>query len=72
MPRLELMACLIAARLMTMVISELNINVKSIQAWSDSKVAIYWINGRGKSYKQFVHNRVVEIRIDFLRTAGII
>ena len=44
------------------VISELNISVSVIKAYNDSKVAICWINGINRTYKQFVENHVTEIR----------
>ena len=30
--------------------------------FTDSKVALFWVQGESKEWKQFVHNRVTEIR----------
>ena len=35
--------------------------VSSVHCWSDSTVALYWINGKG-DYRQFVANRVAKIQ----------
>ena len=63
-PRLELLSCLLLARLITHVRSALAtvIEICSSQCFTDSMVALYWIKGEDKEWKQFVHNRVSEIR----------
>lgn len=63
-PRLELLATLLLARLMSSITQSLesNIALKPPMCWTDSKVALYWIRGINKSWKSFVQNRVNEIR----------
>lgn len=63
-PRLELLSALLLARLISTVqrALEQEISVDNITCYSDSKVALFWITGVGKDWKQFVHNRVTEIR----------
>lgn len=63
-PRLELLAALLLAKLSTNVIKALSpeITLGEPTCYTDSKVALYWIKGRNKERKQFVDNRVVEIR----------
>ena len=63
-PRLELLSSLLLARLMAQVIVALQtvVKVQLGSCFTDSKVALYWIQGEGKEWKQFVHNRVTEIR----------
>jgi hypothetical protein len=64
-PRLiELLSALILARLITHVKEALKgyIDISSIRCWSDSEVALYWICGETREWKQFVQTRVLEIR----------
>jgi len=63
-PRLELLSCLLLAKLMANVKVALEkvINIQLGMCFTDSKVALYWVQGVTKEWKQFVHNRVVEIR----------
>ena len=63
-PRLELLSCLVSARLTNKVRSALEevIKIDEVVYWSDSSVAIHWIRSNHKEYKQFVENRVQEIR----------
>ena len=63
-PRLELLSALILARLMTVVKNALchSVPIDSIHCWTDSQVALYWIVGVNHDWKQFVQNRVQEIR----------
>ena len=63
-PRLELLSALLLARLMTSVSTSLESEVKlgPPRCYSDSKVALFWIQGVDKDWKPFVRNRVLEIR----------
>ena len=63
-PRLELLSALILARLISHIRSVLEefITISHVTCWSDSEVALYWIHGEDREWKQFVHNRVCEIR----------
>ena len=63
-PRLELLSCLLLARLMSHIFEAIHstVDVKVGSCFTDSKVALYWIQGEDKHWKQFVHNRAVEIR----------
>ena len=61
-PRLELVAAHMATNLVTNVGRAIGrYKVIAIHCWSDSTVALYWINGQGE-YRQFVSNRVRKIR----------
>ena len=62
-PRLELLSCLILARLVKNVQEALKDQIKLDDpvCWSDSKVALFWITNSNKEWKQFVQNRVNEI-----------
>ncbi|GFY52825.1 putative RNA-directed DNA polymerase from transposon X-element [Trichonephila inaurata madagascariensis] len=59
-PRLELMACYIDARLVHAVFSTLDLPDLKIVAWSDSMVALWWLKNHG-DWSVFVANRVNEI-----------
>ena len=63
-PRLELLAALLLARLLSCVESALmeEIPLKPPICHTDLKVALYWIKGVDKEWKQFIENRVMEIR----------
>ena len=63
-PRLELLSCLLLAKLISHVLEALAtvIDVQIGSCFTDSKVALYWIKGQGKQWKQFVQNRVTDIR----------
>lgn len=63
-PRLELLSALLLAKLMTSVSSSLDSQLTLSQptCYTDSRIALYWILGSDKEWKQFVQNRVSEIR----------
>lgn len=59
-PRLELLACCIGARLASTVMNGLKMK-SSVFYWSDSTTALCWIKGN-ETWATFVQNRVMEIR----------
>ncbi|GFS82559.1 uncharacterized protein TNCV_2469991 [Trichonephila clavipes] len=60
MPRLELLACCVGARLANSIRNSLDIPDLKITYWSDSTVALHWIKNNGK-WSIFVSNRIKEI-----------
>ena len=63
LPRLELLGCVLAARLVTFVRRALRLlECTSIHIWSDSMVALGWIKGTARRWKQFVANCVIQIQ----------
>lgn len=60
-PRLELLACTIAARLARSVVEALSPLEYEMWFWSDSTTALWWIKEEGQ-WEVFVRNRVKEIR----------
>ena len=62
-PRLELLSALLLARLVNTARSALEheINLGDPICYTNSKVALCWILGVDKDWKQFVQNRVLEI-----------
>ena len=63
-PRLELLSALLLSRLMVSITRSLEsiLTLSEPTCYTDSKVALYWILGTSKEWKQFVQNRVTEIR----------
>ena len=59
LPQLELMAAVVGARLASYLRNQLKIT-RTIY-WSDSQIVIHWLSST-KELKQFVKNRVIEIR----------
>ena len=41
---------------------EVEVEIGSVMLWSDSEIALYWIRGLRKEWKQWVENRVAKIR----------
>ena len=63
LPRLELLGCLMAARLVQFVRRALRLPADTpYTCWSDSMIALGWIRGSPQRWKQFVANRVTEIQ----------
>ncbi|GFY33674.1 integrase catalytic domain-containing protein [Trichonephila clavipes] len=63
LPRLELMGALLAARLAKEVSRVLNEKISTTNYfWTDSTIALSWIQGPSNRWKVFVANRVKEIR----------
>lgn len=62
-PRLELTACLLSARLAKTIKEELKLDEKvNVWFWTDSEIALHWIKGAATKFKQFVANRINEIQ----------
>ena len=59
LPQLELMAAVVGARLASYLRNQLKIT-RTVY-WSDSQIVIHWLSST-KELKQFVKNRVIEIR----------
>lgn len=62
LPRLELLACLLGARLFDYVKKTTRIAHLQVQFWTDSEIALCWIAGDAARWQQFVRNRVTEIQ----------
>ena len=59
LPRLELMAAVLSARLYVFIST--SISTTNVLFWSDSQIVLSWITSK-KTLKPFVSNRVSEIR----------
>ncbi|XP_059350990.1 uncharacterized protein LOC132087916 [Daphnia carinata] len=60
-PRLELLSNLLAVRLGEYIERSLGRSFEKT-LWTDSAIAYWWMKGESGRWKQFVHNRVTEIR----------
>lgn len=60
-PKLELRACLLLATLYNKVNDALKQEIPKKYLWSDSRVALAWINSKSDKLTTFVKNRVTEI-----------
>ena len=61
-PRLELQAAVLAARLVTIVLRETGVKIEKITLWSDSQTVLAWIRSEQGRFNTFVNNRTTEIR----------
>ena len=59
-PRLELMAALVATRLTTFVLKAIPLHNPQTFMWSDSQIVLHWIKNQ-KPLPAFVHHRITEI-----------
>ncbi|XP_062538393.1 uncharacterized protein LOC134206681 [Armigeres subalbatus] len=61
-PRKELCAALLLARLIDKVTSTINIRFQQIALWSDSQIVLAWLQKHPSQLEIFVRNRTAEIR----------
>ena len=61
-PRLELTAALMLAKLMKYVQETLQLNIATIHLWTDSQVTLTWIKSHASRWKDYVRNRVSQIQ----------
>ena len=61
-PRLELQAATIAARVQSMIVREIDLNISSTFFWTDSQLTLQYIRNESCRFKTYVANRVCEIR----------
>ncbi|CAK9799185.1 hypothetical protein ANTPLA_LOCUS1922 [Anthophora plagiata] len=62
LPRLELCAALLLARLYTATKLSLHFEINQVYLWSDSTITLHWINTEPYLLKTFVANRISEIQ----------
>nr|XP_047129387.1 uncharacterized protein LOC124809364 [Hydra vulgaris] len=64
MPRLELSATLLLAKLLASIYDQLIsiYNISNIVYWTDSTICLHWIFNTNNTYEQFVQNRLNKIR----------
>ena len=57
-PRLELLAAVLGAKMATVATTALKISMDQVTLWADSMNVLYWIRSRSRVYKMFVANRI--------------
>lgn len=62
LPRLELLAAVVSARLLKLVVDKLQIKMHRVLCWIDSMVTLHWRRGRSSYWKPFIANGVAEIQ----------
>ncbi|XP_076301867.1 uncharacterized protein LOC143219991 [Lasioglossum baleicum] len=62
LPRLELCAAVLGARLLSHVRREQRISIDEVHLWSDSTVALAWLRGAPSRWNTYVANRVSEFQ----------
>ena len=62
LPRLELLAAVVNARLLKFVVETLQIKMHRVVCWTDSRMTLHWIRKQSSCWKPFVVNQVLEIQ----------
>ncbi|XP_018405185.1 PREDICTED: uncharacterized protein LOC108781645 [Cyphomyrmex costatus] len=62
LPRLELSAAALLSNLVTHIRNVLSLSTAPVTRWSDSRVALCWIQGHASRWKTYVANRVSQIQ----------
>ena len=60
-PRLELQAAVVATRLKSKILEEIDFEVDETHLWSDSKIALHYISNTHRRFSVYVSHRVAEI-----------
>ncbi|XP_044248467.1 uncharacterized protein [Drosophila takahashii] len=67
-PRLELTAAHLLAKLLTLVKSSLSIPITGTFCWTDSEVVLHWLSAPPRRWNTFVCNRTAEILTEYPRS----
>ncbi len=61
-PRMELLAAVLATKLAKKTAQHLKLRLKETHYWSDSLTVLYWLNDDAQRFQAFVHNKLQLIR----------
>jgi len=67
LPRLEVMAAVLAGRVAKFVVNSSSLQKTSLHLWSDSQIVLYWIQS-SKKLPSFVSHHISEMRSRTLPT----
>ncbi|XP_076660452.1 uncharacterized protein LOC143363803 [Halictus rubicundus] len=62
LPRLELCAATLGARLLVHIRQEIQVPIDAVHLWSDSTVALAWLQGEPTRWRTYIANRVSEVQ----------
>ena len=62
MPKLELQAAVLASRLKTSILEQLEFEIYKTYLWTDSKITLHYIQNETRKFPVFIMNRLQEIR----------
>lgn len=62
LPRMELVAAVLASKLMRHVRKEIHLSVSRVVMWSDSTIVLHYLNNTTRRFTTFVANRINTIR----------
>lgn len=62
LPRLELMGVLFGARECTYLKGAVDLSISVVTLWTDSTIALHWVNGPAAQWKPFEANRVQKVQ----------
>ena len=60
-PRLELQAAVVTARLKTKILEEIDFEVNEMYFWSDSKIVLHYLSDANRRFSVYVSHRVAKI-----------
>ncbi|KAL9974310.1 hypothetical protein ACROYT_G011331 [Oculina patagonica] len=60
-PRLELQAAVVAVRLKSKILEEIDFEVDEMHFWSDSKIVLHYLSNMQRRFSTYVSDRVAEI-----------
>lgn len=60
-PRLDWIAAVISAQIISTVARELGVSKSRCYCWTDSLIALHWLNKQPSILKTFVGNRIAEV-----------
>lgn len=64
------MGAVLLVKLFRNLQSMFNVTIMTVNLWTDSQIALYWIRGDSNRWKPWVRNRIVEIARTPIKLGG--